>query len=125
MQPEDYFMFLAPNDIRLKGTRGRQGRSLRNGIETILYNYIYRNNTPEEIAKTYPSLTLEQVYATILDHLHNNKEVSKYIAEWLKWGEQMREEQKRNPPPISEKLRQLRAKRLTSGKSYANQIFDG
>jgi len=37
----------------------------------------------------------------------------------------MREEQKHSPPPISEKLRQLRAERITSGKSYANQVFDG
>ena len=39
MQLEDYFKFLAPNDIRLKGSRI--------GIETILYEYIYRSRTPE------------------------------------------------------------------------------
>ena|GEM_PF-4018871 len=37
----------------------------------------------------------------------------------------MREEQKLNSSPTSAKLRQLRAERLTSGKSYANQVFDG
>ena len=46
MQLEDYFNFLAPNDIRLKGTRI--------GIETILYDFIYKARTPEEIAHTYP-----------------------------------------------------------------------
>ncbi len=117
MQLEDYFIFLADSDIRLKGTRI--------GIETILYDYIYRDRTPEEIAKTYPSLALEQVYATILYYLHNQENVSQYIANWLEWGHRMREEQKRNPPPISEKLRQLRAERILSGKSYANQVFDG
>jgi hypothetical protein len=40
MQLEDYFDFLAPDDIRLKGSRI--------GIETILYEYIYRARTPEE-----------------------------------------------------------------------------
>jgi hypothetical protein len=39
MQLEEYFNFLAPNDIRLNGTRI--------GIETILYEYIYRARTPE------------------------------------------------------------------------------
>ncbi len=58
MQLEAYFDFLAENDIRLRGTRI--------GIETILYEYIYRCQTPEEIVKTYTSLTLEQVYATVL-----------------------------------------------------------
>ncbi len=63
MQLEDYFNFLASDDIRLKGSRI--------GIETILYEYIYRSRTPEEIAQTYTSLSLEQVYATILYYLHN------------------------------------------------------
>jgi hypothetical protein len=47
MQLEDFFDFLAENDIRLKGTRI--------GIETILYDYIYRARTAEEIADTYPN----------------------------------------------------------------------
>ena len=117
MQLEGYFIFLATNDIRLKNTRI--------GIETILYDYIYRNRTPEEIAKIYLSLSLEQVYATILYYLHNKIDVDQYLTNWLEWGHQRREEQKQNPPPISEKLRQLRAERITSGKSYANQVFDG
>lgn len=57
MQLEDYFDFQRLDDIRLKGTRI--------GIETILYDFIHRSRTPETIATTYPSLTLEQVYATI------------------------------------------------------------
>jgi uncharacterized protein (DUF433 family) len=117
MQLEDYFIFLAVNDIRLKDTRI--------GIETVLYDYIYRSQTPEEIAETYPSLNLEQVYATVLYYLHNKQDISDYLTNWLEWGHKMREEQKLTPPPISEKLRQLRAERLTLGKSYANQVFDG
>jgi len=58
MQLEDYFNFLTPNDIRLKGTRI--------GIETILYDYIYHAKTPEEIANIYSSLRLEPLSATIL-----------------------------------------------------------
>jgi uncharacterized protein (DUF433 family) len=58
MQIEDYFNFLAPDDIRIKGSRI--------GIETVLYDYIYRARTAEEIQETYSTLTLEEVYATIL-----------------------------------------------------------
>ena len=61
MQLIDYFNFLAPNYILLKGTRV--------GIETILYDFIYKSKTPEEIAQTYSSVTWEQVYATILYYL--------------------------------------------------------
>ncbi|MEB3881898.1 DUF433 domain-containing protein, partial [Lyngbya sp. CCY1209] len=65
MQLEDYFNFLADDDIRLKGTRI--------GIETVLFDYLFRARTPEEIASTYPSLNLEQVYATILYYLHHKE----------------------------------------------------
>lgn len=103
MQLEDYFDFLAPDDIRLKGTRV--------GIETVLYDFIHRCRAPEEIATSYPSTTLEQVYATILYYLHNREQVTKYLEDWLAWGDRMREEQNRNPPPFVLRLRALRAER--------------
>lgn len=69
---EDYFHFLAPNDIRLKGTRV--------GIETILYDFLYRSRKPEQIANTYPSITLEQVYATILYYHHKKQDIEAYLT---------------------------------------------
>lgn len=103
MQLKDYFNFLRADDIRLKGTRV--------GIETILYDFIYYCRTPEEIADSYHTLTLEQVYATILYYLHNKESISAYLANWLEHRHQMREAQKNNPPPVSERLRKLRAER--------------
>ena len=38
MQLEDYFDFLGPHDIRLKGHRI--------GIESVLYEYLFREQTP-------------------------------------------------------------------------------
>lgn len=90
----DYFNFLGPGDIRLKGSRI--------GIETILYEYIDRGRSPEEIAQTYTSITLEQVHATILYYLQNQETVSEYMTNWIEHGHRMREEQRRNPPPASE-----------------------
>ena len=103
MQLEDYFNFLSPEDIRIKGTRV--------GIETVLYDFIHQCRTPEEIAQSYRTLELEQVYATILYYLHNKEAVSAYLTNWIEHGRRMREEQKRNPPPVSEKLRKLRVER--------------
>ncbi len=117
MQLEDYFNFLAPDDIRLKGTRV--------GIETILYDFIHRCRTPEEIAQTYPSVTLEQVYATILYYLHNKEAVSAYIADWLEWGHITREEQRRNPPPVVVKLMKLKAERAATLKANDSQLSPG
>ena len=41
MQLEDYFDFLAPDDIRIKGSRI--------GIKSVLYEYIYREQEPNTI----------------------------------------------------------------------------
>ncbi|PHM07329.1 DUF433 domain-containing protein [Nostoc sp. 'Peltigera malacea cyanobiont' DB3992] len=99
----EYFNFLSPEDIRLQNSRI--------GIETILYEYIDCGKSPEEIAQIYTSLSLEQVYATILYYLQNKETVSAYIKNWIEHGHKMREEQRLNPPPVSEKLRQLRIER--------------
>lgn len=109
MQLEDYFDFQRPDDIRVKGTRI--------GIETILYDFIHRARTPEQIAQTYPSLNLEQVYATILYYLHNKEAVSKYIADWLEWSHQQLKAQQLNPSPSAIRLRKLRAEREATQKA--------
>ena len=46
MQLEQYFDFLAPDDIRIKGHRI--------GIESVLYEYLFREQTPEQIASPFP-----------------------------------------------------------------------
>jgi uncharacterized protein (DUF433 family) len=104
MQLEDYFNFLAPDDIRLKGSRI--------GIESVLYEYIFREQTPQEIVQRFPTLSLEQVYATILYYHHKKEEMDKYMTDYIEWGRRMREEQERNPPPAVVRLNELRKQRL-------------
>lgn len=100
---EDYFVFLAPIDIRIKGTRV--------GIETVLLNYLDGKLTAEQIAERYPSLTLEQVYATILYYLHNQQQVDAYLDTYLAESLRRQEEQDRTPLPAVLRLRDLRARR--------------
>lgn len=114
MPLEDYFDFLASNDIRLKGTRV--------GIETILYDFLHRSRSPEAIAQTYPSLTLEQVYATITYYLHRKEEVTQYLREWIEHGDQMWAEQNRNPTPAMLRLRQFKAEWEAAKKKQAETI---
>jgi uncharacterized protein (DUF433 family) len=101
MQLEDYFDFLAPNDIRIKGSRI--------GIESVLYEYIHNAKTPEEIDAQFWSIDLEQVYATILYYLHNKEAVHQYVADWLEFGHRMRKEQEENPDPVILRIRRLKA----------------
>ncbi len=105
MHLEDYFDVLAPDDIRIRGTRV--------GIETVLYEYIHRSQTAEEIAERFDTLTLEQVYATILYYLRNRDTVAAYLAAWLEHGEQARAARADDPvfQRQRERLRQARLAR--------------
>ena len=103
MQIEDYFNFLAENDIRIKGTRI--------GIETVLDEYIHNGKTAEAIADRYHTVTLEQVYATILYYLQNREKVGAYLEGYLEYCRKAREEYEKNLPPVVVRLRELKAKR--------------
>jgi uncharacterized protein (DUF433 family) len=109
MQLQDYFNFLAPDDIRLKGTRI--------GIESILYEYIYHCKTPEEIAEQFHTVTLEQVYATILYYLHNSSEVKAYLADWLAFSQHMRSQHLQNPSPARTKFLNMQQEKAIVKKS--------
>ena len=101
MQIEEYFNFLAEDDIRIRGTRI--------GIESVLYEYIHRAQTPEQIAKRFHTLTLEQVYATILYYLQNPEKVGAYLTDYLQYCQAAREEYEKNLPPVIVRLRELRS----------------
>ena len=104
MKLETYFDFLADDDIRVKGTRI--------GIESVLYEYIYRNKTAEQIAERFPALKLEQIYATILYYLQNREKVEAYLLDWLSFNQKVRENQARNPPPVVLRLQKLKKEDL-------------
>jgi uncharacterized protein (DUF433 family) len=106
---EDYFDFLTPDDIRLKGSRI--------GIESILYEHLYRAQSMEAIQEMFPSLALEQVYATVLYYLRNKQSVDQYLARWLEFSRRARAEQDQNPSPAVTRLRALKAEIEATGLS--------
>jgi uncharacterized protein (DUF433 family) len=97
---EDYFHFLAPDDIRIKGTRI--------GIESILYEYVHNARTPEEIKERFRTVSLEQVYATILYYLSHKEAVSAYLTDHLEHNRASREAYEQNPPPVVSRLRKIK-----------------
>lgn len=103
MQLEDYFDFLASGDIRIRGHRI--------GIEDVLYEYIYNEMTPADLAARFPSLSLEEIYAALLYYHRKRADMDVYIANWLAFGDRMRAEQAANPTPLMLKLRQVREQR--------------
>jgi uncharacterized protein (DUF433 family) len=97
-----YFDFLDKDDIRVKGTRV--------GIETVLEDYL-NGSSPEEISVRYPTLTLEQIYATITYYLRNRDEVDSYLERWRKYSEESWKRQSDNPSPAIKHLREFKMRR--------------
>jgi uncharacterized protein (DUF433 family) len=104
MESIAYFDILHPDDIRIKGTRI--------GIETILYAHIHQQQSAEDIAQTYPQLTLEQIYATILYYHQHPTEISQYLTNWLNHCTQAEKEQDQNPSAMVSRLKQLKAEKM-------------
>ena len=102
MRLEDYFEFLDPDDIRIKGHRI--------GIDDVLAFYL-DGYSPEEITANLPTLSLEKIYATITYYLHNRPEIDAYLARLAAWREQRYQEWAANPSPVVQRLRALKAQR--------------
>jgi hypothetical protein len=75
----------------------------------VLFEYLHRERSAEEIQALYPTLSLAEVYATILYYLQNSVAVSRYLADWLEWSHQQRKHQAAHPHPAAARLRQLKA----------------
>ncbi len=105
MNLEDYFDFISETDIRIKGTRI--------GIETILYEYIFREQHAEAIQQQYPSLTLEQVYATILYYHRHRNQLKAYMNQWLEQLRQNRIRQQSEPPSVVKRISGIKKKKHT------------
>jgi uncharacterized protein (DUF433 family) len=106
MQVEDYFDFLAPDDIRIKGHRI--------GIESVLLDYLDQDLTPEAIRDRYPRLSLEQVYGTILYYWQNKEVVQTYLDDYRESASRRREEFTKTPPPFVQRLTSGRQERASA-----------
>jgi uncharacterized protein (DUF433 family) len=102
MQLEDYFEFIDPDDIRIKGHRI--------GIDNVIQYYL-QGYSPEQIIEELPSLNLEKIYATLAYYLHNRVEIDAYMLRLAKWREQRYQESLANPSPLMQRLRALKVQR--------------
>ncbi len=102
MKLEDYFDFLSPDDIRLKGHRV--------GIDDVLEYYLEGYN-PEEILANLPTLNLEQIHATITYYLHNQAKMDAYLARLAAWREDRYREWTANPSPAAQRIQTLKTQR--------------
>ena len=101
MKLEDYFDFVAPDQICLKGQPI--------GIEQVLLYYL-KGYCPKEIAEEFPALSLDQVNATITYYQQNQAKIDEYLASLETWQERRYLKYLANPLPIVQRLRLLRYK---------------
>ena len=99
---EEYFDFVAPDDIRIRGHRI--------GIDNVLHYYL-EGYSPEEIAANLPSLSLEEIHATIIYYLRNRAQVDAYLSRLNAWREARYQEWAGKPSPLIERLRSVRSQR--------------
>jgi uncharacterized protein (DUF433 family) len=103
MQLEQYFEFLGNDAIRIAGTRV--------GIETVVRDY-EEGASPEEIVLRYPTLSLEQVHATITYYLAHQREIQSYVARVRGRQQEDWQRQQRRPSAFVRALRRrLKAQR--------------
>ncbi len=114
MEIESYFDLLSDSDIRLKGTRI--------GIETIILDYLELGLSPEQIAVRYPTLSLEQVYATLTYYWRERPEVENYLERISKELARQRAEQEENPSLAILHLRELASEKRIAATQAANVI---
>lgn len=96
MELENYFEFIHEDAIRIKGTRVN--------IETVLRDYL-EGGSPEEMAINYPTLSLEQIHATILYYLANQSETDEYLSRVRAIQEKAWREDRANPSEFTIDLR--------------------
>jgi uncharacterized protein (DUF433 family) len=109
MQLTDYFEFekfetpFGPSErIRIKGHRI--------AIEHVLALYKAKVSPEEIVSVHYPSLTAEEVYATITYYLHNREAVEAYLQRGEEVATAYYEEwmRTRKPGGVGDKLRSMR-----------------
>ena len=103
MQLEDYFDFSIPDAIRIKGHRI--------WIEHVLA-YYHDGYTPDEIAREFPGLSLEKIYATLTYYLAHRAEMDAYLIRIDERDEHDYQEWAKHPSPVVERMRTLQAQRV-------------
>lgn len=112
MELESYFEFLGKDGIKIKGTRVY--------LEDVVRQY-YRGEAPEQIHESFPSVSIEQAYATILYYLANRTDMDAYIKTMREETEQRYQEYMKNPSEfqisLKKRVEALRRQKETLAQS--------
>jgi uncharacterized protein (DUF433 family) len=90
---------------RISGTRV--------SLDSVAYAFL-RGASPESIQRSFPSLTLEQIYGAITFYLANQEEIDQYLLDGEVEHEKLRATSRAAHPEFYEKIDRARKDALTS-----------
>lgn len=91
----------------------------RVSLDSVVYAF-QQGHSAEAINEQYSLLSLEEVYGAIAFYLANREEVRQYLERMEKlWDEKQREAEK-NPSPLLERFRALKAAKLQENDEPAS-----
>jgi uncharacterized protein (DUF433 family) len=99
---EDYFEFLEPYGIRIKGHRIN--------LEHVIRLYT-EGRSAEQIAEYYPGLSLEKIYVALAYYWAHKEEVEAYIRRGEEDDEQAYQEWLQQPDPLRDRIRAIKEQR--------------
>jgi len=79
----------------------------RISIDSVVVGF-QQGQSPEEIQRNFPSLTLEQVYGVITFYLGHRNEIEKYLSRQNALWAEARAKAEQRPSAAVQRLRQLR-----------------
>jgi uncharacterized protein (DUF433 family) len=98
--------------VELKEGAYRVGGT-RVSLDSVVYEF-QSGASPECIQKSYPALTLEQVYGAITYYLANQDAIDQYLIEGEKTFEELQRISRENHPEWYEKMMRARKELLAS-----------
>jgi uncharacterized protein (DUF433 family) len=103
---------MAKEYVELKEGAYRVGGT-RVSLDSVVYEF-QNGVSPECIQKSYPALTLEQVYGAIAYYLSHQDAVDQYLIEGEKIFEELQRISRENHPEWYEKMEKARKELLAS-----------
>jgi uncharacterized protein (DUF433 family) len=85
----------------------------RVSLDSVVYAF-QRGAAPESIQRSFPSLTLEQIYGAITFYLAHQEEIDQYLLDGEEAHEKLRADSRNARPELYEKIERLRKESLTS-----------
>lgn len=84
----------------------------RVSLDSVVYAF-RRGASPESIQRSYPLLTLEQIYGAIAFYLAHEEEIDRYLSAGEEEFEEMSRAQREAHPEWHERLERARKEALT------------